>query len=749
MRLRLLSAFTPSKLTQISLGLICTFLVLFADVLNDPVIDLFLNRLNSVIYDRMIGLHMRPYKELARVVIIDIDDVSINKEGRWPWPRDKLALLLNKLQEAGVVVAGLDIVMSDPEINYALGLKNKLDAMPPELEGEHSELPGMLEDIAPQVDNDLTLSLAMKDYDVVLGFLFQNLESLKKGLLPPALTNQAGESLNVDLFNARCFGGYSASLNLFMEAAGHGGFVTNLPDADGIIRQGLILACHDKKLYASLALMTAMRYLLAEHVELKIRQEIDGPTLYGIEISGTFIPTNGQGQILIPFWGPPFTLPYYSATDILQDKVSAAELEGAVAIVGSSTVMLGDLHPSPVARVFPGVEMVGNMVAAMLGQQVATKFDWITLPGIIGLTVIGSLFALLFPFLEVMGLVITTISMTILILAGVCTFFFFKNLYIPSAFVLTLMYLQAMINYAYKFFLEKRQKYKIKQLFGQYVPESYVKELIETPDVISMEGQTLDMTVLFSDIRSFTTTSEGLDAAGVKRLLNTFFTPMTEIIFNNQGTIDKYVGDMVVAFWGAPLPIENHAYYAIKTALEVFEALPDINQTMSQNGLPSVNVGIGLGTGLMNVGDMGSKFRRAYTVLGDVVNLASRLESLTKFYGANILVNDATHLGQDAFIWRVIDKVAVKGRAASLTIYEPLGFAEKATTERLAELEQYHQALDAYFAMDWTKAEQLFQTLLTSYPTSHLYELYCSRIVAYKKSPPPKDWDGVFIHKEK
>jgi adenylate cyclase len=751
MKSHLPSWLTRAKSPQIGMGILFALLIFLTTFVNVPGASLFINRFDSLIYDQMIRWYHHPYPERGHVVIIDIDDQSIYKEGRWPWPRDKMANLLMKLHDLGVVVAGFDIIMSDPEINYAVGLKDKLNNIVPQFPIDLKNLGEALEKLTPLVDNDQAFAQAMQQNDVVLGFLFQNQQDVRKGALPSPLTDSSGKLLDAKLFSAEHFKGYSASLKLFMDSAHHGGFVTNLPDPDGVVRQGLALSSFDNKVYASLALMTVMRYLLADHVDLKMHDGLNGRTLYGIDVAGTFIPTNAHGQILIPYWGPPFTLPFYSATDILHGNVKANEFQDTVAIVGSSALMLSDLHPAPVAKVFPGVEMVGNMVTAMLGNQIATKYDWSTLTGAILLVIFGLICAFVIPYMGIGIRIIFALVLIGAILGFMGVLFVTKNLYVPAAYMLTIISLQTIGNYVYEFFSERRQKSKMKELFGQYVPESYVKELLDSPESSTMEGRTLNMTVLFSDIRSFTTISEHLDAAGVKRLLNTFFTPITEIIYNSQGTIDKYVGDMVMAFWGAPIPIPNngHAYHAIKASLDIFKALPSINAIMAENELPSVNIGIGLGTGLMNVGDMGSQFRRAYTVLGDMVNLASRLESLTKYYGVNILVNDETREGQEEFLWRAIDKVAVKGRATSLTIYEPLGLISEVPLERFAEIEKYHHALGAYYEQNWELSESMFTALHAEHPGIRLYELYLARINVFKVSPPQNGWDGVFVHHEK
>lgn len=746
-----------AKWIQISLGFLCTALIFSLNIIDNPIAKKPINTTNFVVYDFISSLHLHPYKEITKVFVVDIDDYSIGKEGRWPWPRDKLATILFNLQNAGVVAVGLDIIMTNPEINYAIGLKDKLSTIselvsinPNAAKKEFSStaLERLLEKLAPEVDNDQLLAQTMKNYDVTLGFLFHNLLSTQNGLLPQPLINAEQQLISPKEFDVRYFHGYNASLALFMTSAGHGGFVTNVPDSDDIIRRGQLLGSIDDKVYASLALMSAMRFLLAEHIDLKKHKTLVGDTLYGLDVAGTFVPTTPQAEILIPFWGLQFTLPYISATDILHQNFAADNLAGAVAIIGSSALMLGDIHPSPVSRAFPGVEMVANMVAGIIGQQLITPYDWLSFSGVAILISYGLVIAVLFAYLGTLLLTIITFLLCLALL-GLCVYFYSAySMYVPIGSLFILTALIGMLNYSYGFILEKRQRYKIKQLFGQYVPPGYVNELISAK-AMSMEGETRELSVLFSDIRSFTSTSEGLDATNVKRLLNTFFTPITEIIFDHQGTIDKYVGDMVVAFWGAPIPIEGHARQAVLAALKIFKDLPAINELMMQNELPAVNIGIGIGTGLMNVGDMGSKFRRAYTVLGDNVNLASRLEGLTKYYGVNILVNDLTREQHDEFLWRAVDRVAVKGRKTGLTIYEPLGLLSETPQTRMEEINLYHQALELYHAQNWSAAAVLFQQLQQQYPDTYLYQLYSARIQRYQQEPPPEHWDGIFVHTEK
>ncbi len=737
--------FSNTRFIEILFSLFCTVFLLIIDLYNTPFITSFITRMDGQIYDQIINLNWHPQPQNPRVVVINIDENSVQKEGRWPWPRDKMADLISKLKQNGVVTIGLDIVMSEAEINYALGLQKKLEQLGPLAVPDQKQLMLTLTMLAPKIDNDHAFAQTLLDHNVVLGFLFQHESDVKKGTLPPPLVYESNIPISVDQLSLYQFEGYNGVLKLFLQSSTQAGFVTNIPDPDGVVRHSLILANYNNKLYPSLALKTAINYLLVDNAELLINDQ----RLDGIKIGGIFIPTNSHGQILVPFWGKPGTLDYYSATDILHDKVDKKDLDSSIAIVGSSMTLLADLHDSPIAPLFPGVEMVGNIVQGIVSQQLVSEYHWHTTQGVISLISFGIIFSLIFPFLGILGKLVVALSTIFFLLASTLLLYVFKSFYIPSALLITLIILQAVINYAYSYVLERRQKQKINQLFGQYVPEQYVKELIESPDQYSMEGQTLKMTVFFADIRNFTTISESLDAAGVKHLLNTFFTPITEIIFRHRGTIDKYVGDMIMAFWGAPLADENHAYNAVTASMEIFRHLSKINEKMIENNLPQVSIGIGLSTGMMNVGDMGSEFRRSYTVLGDTVNLASRLQDLTKFYQVNILVNDITCAESNTFLWRAVDKVSVKGRKTALTIYQPIGILAEASTESLQELEQYNNALADYYAQNWQSAETKFAELNAQHPNVYLYQLYLQRITSFKTTPPTKDWNGVYTHLHK
>ncbi|MCW8450558.1 CHASE2 domain-containing protein [Legionella quinlivanii] len=735
------------KLLQFSFGFLLLAFIFALQKNAFPYLDQFITRSNSFIYDQILHLTVGSRNLPPRVVIIDIDDYSTQAEGRWPWPRDKFVTLLNNLKKAGVVVIAFDIVLSEAEINYAQGLENKLQSLNNQTLAR--ELMPLLTKAAPLIDNDQAFAKTLSENEVVLGFLFHDNSDIKKGSLPPPLLFNNSQSVNTLTLNLLRFTGYNGILNLFLKASGHAGFVSNIPDLDGSVRHGLLLAVYNNQLYSSLALSSVMRYLLTDNVELMTHRIQGKEELYGINVGGLFIPTNSKGQLLIPFWGGPATIPTYSATDILHNKVSSQELSGSIALLGSTMVLLGDLHQAPLSQSFPGVEMNANIITGILEKQITSQFDWHTNTGIILILLSGIVFTFLFPYLGPVLLPILFLFFIAVILIASYFFFHFKNIFVAPGLLLALISLQALANFTYSFIQERRQKNRIKQLFSQYIPPSYMKEITDHPEQVNLGGESREMTVFFADIRDFTSLSESLEATELKHLLNSFFTPLTNIIFDYQGTIDKYVGDMVMAFWGAPLKDANHCHNALAAALAIRGKLPEINQQLNQLNLPSVKIGMGLSTGIMNVGDMGSKFRLSYTVIGETVNLASRLQDLTKYYRVDILVSEASRHHQDDILWMPVDKVIVKGSHKAVTIYEPQGYYAEVPQEKKDEIRDYEAGLQAYYKQNWQAAKTQFETLNSSHPERYLYSLYLARIDAFISQPPPSDWDGTFTHVSK
>jgi adenylate cyclase len=356
--------------------------------------------------------------------------------------------------------------------------------------------------------------------------------------------------------------------------------------------------------------------------------------------------------------------------------------------------------------------------------------------------------ALLLPLVSPLIAAASTLGFSGVIMVG--TFIAWNNnLILPLASPMMLIVLIFMLHMTYGFFIESRGKRQLANLFGHYIPPELVDEMSESPEEFSLDGENREMTVLFSDVRGFTTISEGMDPKELTQLMNALLTPMTRVIHKNRGTIDKYMGDAIMSFWGAPLADSEHARHALYAAMQMMDELKIMQEDFKQRGWPAVNIGIGLNTGNMNVGNMGSEFRMAYTVLGDAVNLGSRLEGLTKEYGVNIIVSESTKLEIPEFLFRELDLVRVKGKNEPVAIFEPLGHKndiEKSVTE---ELSAYRKAFSNFRAQSWDKAELDFFNLNRSYPDRYLYQVYLERVTVYRNEPPGDNWDGVFTHTSK
>jgi adenylate cyclase len=320
---------------------------------------------------------------------------------------------------------------------------------------------------------------------------------------------------------------------------------------------------------------------------------------------------------------------------------------------------------------------------------------------------------------------------------------------IPLAGSLTMVLALFALNMTYGYFTETRTKRQLAGLFGQYVPSELVEEMSKNPEQVSMEGESREMTILFSDVRGFTTISEGLEPRDLSLLMNEFLTPLSRVIYSHRGTIDKYMGDCIMAFWGAPLPDARHAYQAVLSGLEMQRKLSELQPHFKERGWPPIHIGVGINTGRVSVGNMGSEVRVAYTVMGDAVNLASRLEGITKEYGAGVLVGEKTKEDAPEFIYRELDMVRVKGKDKPVAIFEPLGLAGEVDQAVLEEIKLFQQALRMYRKQEWDKAELYLFNLLKIVPNTKLYEVYAERVAHYRNNPPGENWDGVFVFKTK
>ncbi len=725
--------------TVLSLALVCPFLLHAAGAVR---IDL-LGRLEQIAYDARLNTTLLHTQD-PRIVIVDIDEDSLADIGQWPWSRETLATMVDRLfDEYGVRTLGFDVVFAEPERNDAAQALRRAG----EASADNPALDRAIERALARLDTDRTLAEAIDGRDVVLGYFFRQQthgERDTSGMLPD------GHGVSPDSLAIPSPSGYGANLPLLQQAAAGGGFFDNpLVSSDGVFRRVPLIQRYQDRAYEMLALATLRAALDSPPLSLETDDTGGYRTLEAVRVGPRRIAVDRQGAIHVPYRGRQGSFPYVSAKDILDGSADPALLDGRIALVGTTAAGLLDLRTTPMQRVYPGVEIQANVISAILDGR--SKHAPAYGPGLELVTValLGVLMTLLLPLLSPTGVAITTALVGGGLIAGNLAAWTRADLVLPIASSLALTGALFVLHVAWGFFVETRGKRRLARLFGQYVPPELVAEMDRAPERITLEGESREMTVLFSDVRGFTGLSEGLAPQELTRLMNAFLTPMTRVIHQHRGTIDKYMGDAIMAFWGAPLSDPEHARHALLAARDLVAVASRLEPEFRRQGWPPIEVGVGVNTGVMSVGNMGSQFRMAYTALGDAVNLGSRLEGLTRTYGVPLIVSESTRAAVPELVYREIDVVRVKGKQQPVAIFEPLGPADELGAGEREDLERYHEALARYRARDWEAAADILQRLAKADPDRLIYRLYLERISLCRGEPPPDDWDGVFTHASK
>lgn len=733
---------TSPRLAAILAGLLLAFIGTWLETTDIAPVKTLRDRLEYLTYDLRLNLTLpdQPPSNDS-LLIVDIDEQSLQQEGRWPWPRARIADLVRALRGAGAAVVSFDLVMSEPERSAADILQSLLHQQ------DNGEIPSRVMALAQEQDGDRHLAQALASIDSVLGYVLHTAHARSSGELP-APAPLAGETN--ELFAVPTLPTYTANLPELQRAAGHGGFITVMPDEDGVIRRVPLLIRHDDALYPSLALEAARVYLFANEIQLATAPVQAGRVIEHLSLArGQAIYTDAGGQVLVPYRGPAHSFEYLSAARVLSGDFQPEQVENRIVLIGATALALADIKPTPVQNVYPGVEVHASIIAGLLDGEFPYQPDWARGANVFIIVGIGSLLAIVLPFLgPVWIILISTLVLTVFI-GGNLWLWSDQGLALATTTPTLAIAAIMLFNMTFGFLSESRRRRQLKTMFGQYVPPQLVEEMSRNPADYHAEGESREMSVLFADIRNFTTISESLPANELKDMLNRFFTPMTQTIFNHRGTIDKYVGDMIMAFWGAPLTDTDHAAHAIQGALGMLAEADRLKAQFLAEGLPEINIGIGINSGVMNVGDMGSEYRRAYTVLGDAVNLASRLEGVTKYYGVRLVVGERTRELAPDFVYRTLDRVKVKGKQVGVTVYEPICASNEITPELQNKLQRHDAALDAFWHRDWDNAQALFTALADDWPEDRLYPLYLERISHLRQRELPADWDGVFERREK
>jgi adenylate cyclase len=709
------------------------------------VLDLsFVQRLENYAYDLRLEWTM-PNTLDRRIVVVDVDEKSLQEQGHWPWPRNKLARMMDQLfDHYQIDVLGFDILFA--ERDESSGLKRLEQLAGGELRGNR-EFKTALDALKPSLDYDLLFANSVKHRRIALGYYFHYERQASGGVgrLPaPAQEKELVDPLRV---GARVASGYSANLPELQANAATGGYfnVTPLVDPDGVLRRVPLLEMYDGALYEALGLAVAR--LALREPETRLAYAKDDKTSLGLEklvLGKHRIHVDSDVAALVPYRGRQGSFPYVSASDVLQGKVPPDILKGAIVLVGTTAPGLQDLRTTPMQEGYPGVEAHANVIAGILDDDLKRRPAW-TLEGEVALLlVVGLLLALALPALSPLWATLLFFATLATLALGDLTLWKVNNLAFPLASALLLSAAIFVVNMTYALFVESRGKRLITGLFGQYVPPELVDEMAKDPGAFTLSGESRELTVLFSDVRGFTTISEGLDPQQLTQLMNEYLTPMTHVIHKHRGTIDKYMGDAIMAFWGAPLHDPLHARHALTAAMDMLVSLEALQEPFKARGWPPIAIGVGLNSGDMTVGNMGSEFRLAYTVMGDAVNLGSRLESLTKDYGVQIIVSEFTRAAVPDFVYRELDFVRVKGKDRPVGIYQPICELGQASAAMQEELTLYASALACYRAQDWDGATEQFARLQGHYPERYLYPLYLKRLSHLRAHPPGADWDGSF-----
>jgi adenylate cyclase len=711
-----------------------------------------LQRLDDIIYDARLRATM-PKTLDDRIVIVDIDEKSLAEVGRWPWGRNKLADLINELfDRQHIALAGFDVVFAEPD--ESSGLKRLNELARNELR-DQTGFTEKLKQLQEPLDYDGLFAKSLEKRPVVLGYVFLGAdgEGRAAGQLPaPVMQKGAmqGRSVGVEHFQ-----GYSSNIDLLAKAAPMAGFFNPAQENDGVVRSVYVVADYKGTYYESLS--SAMYRMLegqptmtpgfpSERFVGRGYQNLESIVLTRGNQTRA-IPVDDHVRMLVPFrgFGGPTggSFKYVSASDLLSKKIPQDALKGKIIIVGTTAAGLKDQRITPVGEVYPGVEAHANVISGLLDDKILNKPDWSDGYEVLNLAIAGLILAFTLPLVSAPRAVVISAVVLVVLVGTNLWLYLGAGLVLPLASALVMAVTAFALNMSYGYFVESRSKRELANLFGTYVPPELVDEMAKDPAAYSMQAANKELTVMFCDMRGFTKMSESMEPLKLQELLTGVFSRLTAIIRHNNGTIDKYMGDCVMAFWGAPVETPDHAQLAVKSAMEMAAAIVEINAEHQAKGIPQIGIGIGLNTGMMCVGDMGSDIRKAYTVIGDAVNLGSRLEGLSKAYGTDIVVSETTRQLAGEFAWQELDKVRVKGKEQAVAIFRPIAAKGNLDSAQAAELKAWGAFMKAYRSQDWDQCDMLLFNLLRMDAKKYLYQVYSERIASMRMLPFDPEWDGA------
>ena len=657
----------------------------------------------------------------GETVIAAIDEKSLSELGRWPWPRSTIAKLVDTLKGYGAKAVGMDIVFAEPE----------------------------------ETDDILARSIKRAE-NVTLGYFFhttdKDIAHLKEDELKEGTKNISHSKYQIVQLRSKpdesalleaCAA--AANVGPLSDAAECSGYFNYFPDSDGTIRWSPLVIKFGDSFYSPLSISVLLQYMDWPMITLKMADF----GVEGIMIDDIDIPTNESGRMLINYLGPAKTFPHYSITDIINGRLNPRLFKDKIVLVGATATGIYDIRVTPFSTVFPGIEIHATVIDNILHQSFLKRPGWVGLIDITAIIFFGLIIGIILPRVKAIpGVFLGLMFLVTYILITTFVFSHYNlwlNLIYPVVTILV-VYLSITI---YKYITEEREKKKIRGAFQYYLTPSVINEILKDPARLKLGGEKKPLTVLFSDIRGFTTISERLSPEELVHLLNEYLTAMTNVVFKYEGLLDKYMGDAIMAVFGAPLPQEDHPTRACRTALEMMGELKKLQKKWADEGRPVFDIGIGVNSGDMVVGNMGSEMRFDYTVMGDSVNLGSRLEGINKEYGTNVIISEYTYDRiKEEFFCRELDSVRVKGKKLPVKIYELWG--ETKDSEKWEEfVKLFEDGLTRYKQGEWDEAIACFQNVLSIRPGDPPSELYIERCKKLKQNPPAGEWDGVYTMTKK
>ncbi len=697
----------------------------------------FLANLRNSVFDYYQQWQPRENLPTRPVAVIDIDEKSLLQLGQWPWPRNYLAAMVQNATQMGAVVIGFDMVFAEEDRLSPDKMSESVASLSPETQKELKSLQSF----------DAIFANQLKRSRSVLGIAVNPSKTDVNNLGIERIATIATLGNDPKPF-LRKFPGLIGNITTLDEAAIGRGMISLDQGFDGVVRRVPLANVVGDKIVPTLAL-DMLRVATGRNV---ISQATDSG-LVGFKVAGTLVPTDKFGRIWIKYseYDPD---QYISAADVITGKVDPSRLNGKLLFVGTSATGLKDLRSSPLQSSLPGVEMHMQLLENILTQSYLFRPDYLAVLEWTGTTFTGIILILLVPLVGA--------RMTIGLLGLISSIAVSSALYLFSEFSLLVdvtytlfISLLLYINLVYFNYLStEKERTRIRTAFSHYLSPDLVSQLSASPDSLVLGGEEKEMTFLFCDVRDFTGISETFrdDPQGLTRLINRFLTPMTDEILSHNGTIDKYMGDSIMAFWNAPLDTPDHEKLSAISALGMIKRLKTLNETIRQEAeaeerpFRELRIGIGLNTGTCIVGNLGSEQRFDYSVLGDPVNLASRLEGQSKTYGVSIVVGEDTAQKITEFALIELDFIAVKGRTTAVKIYGLMGDPDLARSSEFQAMQNAaHAMIEHYRNQEWDQAENFAKELKSLTPQfAVLSDLYLMRIKTFQETPPPSRWDGVY-----